>query len=45
MSSKDNRLNRIAGSLTAKERALLVLRAWQDDRDADPQVRWTMPQE
>jgi hypothetical protein len=45
VTSKDNRLTRIAGSLTAKERALLVLRAWQEDRDVDPQVRWSMPQE
>jgi hypothetical protein len=45
VSSKDNRLNKIAGSLTAKERALLALHAWQEDREVDPHVRWSMPRE
>lgn len=32
-------------ALTAKERALLILQAWKEDREEDPQIRWTMPPE
>jgi hypothetical protein len=37
------RLDRLYPALTAKERALLVLRAWKEDREEDLQVRRTMP--
>ncbi|MDO8615286.1 MAG: hypothetical protein Q7T33_06065 [Dehalococcoidia bacterium] len=37
------RLDKIYPALTARERALLVLQAWQDDTDEDRLVRSTMP--
>jgi len=38
------RLDKLYPALTAKERALLVLRAWKGDQEEDAQVRLTMPQ-
>lgn len=43
MSGSDGRLNRVYPALTARERGVLVLRAWKQDRDEDPLVRRTMP--
>jgi len=42
--SGSQRLDRLYPALTAKERALLVLRAWKGDQEEDVQVRRTMPQ-
>ena len=42
--SGNQRLDRLYPALTAKERALLVLRSWKADQEEDPQVRLTMPQ-
>jgi len=42
--SGNQRLDRLYPALTAKERALLVLRAWKGDQEEDLQVRRTMPQ-
>jgi hypothetical protein len=42
--SGSQRLDRLYPALTAKERALLVLRAWKEEREEDVQVRRTMPQ-
>ena len=42
--SGNQRLDRLYPGLTAKERALLVLRAWKADQEEDAQVRRTMPQ-
>jgi hypothetical protein len=41
--SDSQRLDRLYPALTAKERALLVLRAWKADQEEDSQVRRTMP--
>ncbi len=41
--SGNQRLDRLYPALTAKERALLVLRAWKQDCEEDAQVRRTMP--
>ncbi len=41
--SGTGRLDKLYPALTAKERALLVLRAWKEERDEDLQVRLTMP--
>jgi hypothetical protein len=41
--SGNQRLDRLYPTLTAKERALLVLRAWKQDCEEDAQVRRTMP--
>ena len=43
MTGKDKRLSSLVSALTAKERALLVLRAWKEDKDEDPDWRRTMP--
>jgi hypothetical protein len=42
--SGNQRLDRLYPGLTAKERALLVLRAWKGDQEEDVQVRRTVPQ-
>jgi hypothetical protein len=42
--SGNQRLDRLYPALTAKERALLVLRAWKADQEEDVAVRRTMPQ-
>ena len=42
--SGNQRLDKLYPALTAKERALLVLRAWKGDQAEDVQVRRTMPQ-
>ena len=42
--SGNQRLDRLYPALTAKERALLVLRAWKQNCEEDAQVRRTMPQ-
>ena len=42
--SGNQRLDRLYPALTAKERALLVLRAWKADQEEDAAVRLTMPQ-
>ena len=39
----DGRLSRLSSALTAKERALLVLRSWKEDRDEDSAWRYRMP--
>ena len=41
--SGNQRLDRLYPALTAKERALLVLRAWKQDQEEDAAVRRTMP--
>ena len=41
--SGNQRLDRLYPALTAKERALLVLRAWKQDCEEDAAVRRTMP--
>jgi len=41
--SGSQRLDKLYPALTAKERALLVLRAWKSDEEEDAQVRRTMP--
>jgi hypothetical protein len=38
-----NRADKLFSALSAKERALLVLRAWKEGGEADRQVRSTMP--
>jgi hypothetical protein len=43
--SLDARLDKLTPALTAKERAILVLRAWKERTSEDPQVRSTMPPE
>jgi hypothetical protein len=43
--SIDGRLDKLAPALTAKERAILVLRAWKEGVPEDPQVRSKMPPE
>ena len=43
MSAGQARLRALYGGLSAKERALLVLRAVKEDGDADPAIRWTTP--
>ena len=43
MTGKDRRLSSLVSALTAKERALLVLRAWKEDTDEDPAWRLSMP--
>jgi hypothetical protein len=43
--SIDGRLRRLSPALSAKERAVLVLRAWKEDVEPDPQMRWQMPAE
>jgi hypothetical protein len=43
MSGADGRLNKVYPGLTAKERALLVLRAWKEGGEEDSLVRRTMP--
>ena len=45
MSGLEQRLERLAENLTAKERALLVLRALKEERPADPTWRSTMPED
>jgi hypothetical protein len=41
--SGNQRLDRLYPALTAKERALLILRAWKADQEEDVAVRRTMP--
>ncbi len=41
--SIDTRLARLSPSLTAQERAVLILEAWKADRPEDPRWRQTMP--
>lgn len=41
--TKDRRIDRLYDGLTARERALFVLQAVKEDRDADPAIRWTIP--
>jgi hypothetical protein len=43
VTGRDNRLDRLSTSLTAKERALLVLRSWKEGKNEEPSWRWTMP--
>ena len=40
----DGRLDKLYPALTAKERALMVLRSWKQDEDEDRRVRLTMPE-
>jgi hypothetical protein len=41
--SVDGRLNRVAPMLTARERAILILESWKEDRKEDPSWRYSMP--
>ena len=41
----DGRLSRLSSALTAKERALLVLRSWKEGKEEDPAWRYRMPDE
>ncbi len=41
--TKKGRLDKLYPGLTAQERALLVLQAWKEGTDEDPQARKTMP--
>jgi hypothetical protein len=43
VSGGEKRLEALYPALSATERALLVLQAVKEDRDADPAIRWTMP--
>jgi hypothetical protein len=43
VTGRDNRLDRLSSSLTAKERALLVLRSWKEGKEEEPSWRWAMP--
>ena len=43
MRISDGRIDRLYPALTAKERALLVLRAWKQDEEEDRRIRLTMP--
>lgn len=43
MSTAGGRLDKLYPALTAKERALLVLRAWKRDEEEDRRIRLTMP--
>jgi hypothetical protein len=45
VTNKDHRLDKITETLTAKERALLVLRSWKEGAEEDPAWRRTMPTE
>jgi len=45
VTNKDLRLYKITETLTAKERAVLVLRSWKEGKDEDPSWRRTMPGE
>ncbi len=45
MSGTRARLGKLFPALTAKERAILVLKAWKEDGEEDPLVRDTMPAE
>jgi hypothetical protein len=42
--SGSQRLDKLYPALTTKERAILVLRSWEEDQEEDLQVRRTMPQ-
>jgi len=44
VTSRDARLDKLANTLTAQERGLLVLRSWKEGRDEDPPWRLTMPE-
>ncbi len=39
----DGRIDKLYPALTAKERALMVLRAWKQDEEEDRRIRLTMP--
>ncbi|MPZ49832.1 MAG: hypothetical protein GEU75_11170 [Dehalococcoidia bacterium] len=41
--SIDARLNKLMPTLSAKERAILILESWKDDKPEDPSWRWSMP--
>ncbi len=43
MTAGDKRLERLYPALSAKERAVLILRAWKEGRDHDPRIRRTVP--
>ena len=43
--SIDARLNKLMPALTAKERAILILRSWKEGSDEDPLWRSTMPRD
>ncbi len=45
MKATERRLENLYPSLTAKERAILVLKAWKEDGEEDPLVWETMPPE
>jgi len=42
---RDSRLSKVSNVLTAKERALLVLRSWKAGEEEDPGWRWRMPEQ
>jgi len=41
----DGRLDKLTPALTAKQRAVLILRAWKEGGPQDPQIRSSMPPE
>ncbi len=43
MTARDNRLDRLSVSLTAEERAVLVLRSLKEATEEEASWRWTMP--
>ncbi len=45
MSLRESRIDKLYPGLTAKERAVLVLKGWKQDTEEDPLVRRTMPAE
>ena len=45
MTDQGRRVGKMFSALTARERALLILRAIKEDGEADPAVRFTMPDE
>ena len=42
--SIDARLNKLMPALTARERAILILRSWKEKTPEDPLWRLTLPQ-
>lgn len=41
--SASTRSGKLFAALTARERAVLVLRAWKEGREPDPQIKATLP--
>jgi len=43
VSAIERRLDKLYPALSAEERAVLVLKAWKEDKEPDPAVRYSMP--